>query len=144
MKAVYSNDFNLIESLLTKNIDANSHTAEGDTPLMAAIRGQYEESVRVLLENGASPNFPDDSGWYPLHFAVQSKNMKIIKLLINYGAKIDQQDGQFGNTPLFVAIKKTEGREFIDFFLNLGADVNIPNKRGVTALDVANRKKISL
>lgn len=100
--------------------------------------------ANILLENGADPNFSNDRGWYPLHFAIQSQNMDIVKLLVEHGANINQQDGIFGNTPVFIAVSKTEGREFIDFFLNLGADVTIPNKMGITALKVANRKNVDL
>lgn len=137
---------NQIEELKNSagNVDLNQRTVTGDTLISSAIRNNSPEITNVLLEIGADPNFPDNTGWYPLHFAVQKENLKIVKYLVEYDANIDQQDGTFGNTPTLVAVAKTKGREFIDFFLNLEADVNIPNKRGVTVLDVANRKKISL
>ncbi|GAA0876044.1 hypothetical protein GCM10009118_24540 [Wandonia haliotis] len=131
-------------AIAAKDNDLNQRTDTGDTLLLSAIRNDTAEIAKILLENGADPNYPNDRGWYPLHFAIQQQNMDIVKLLVKNGANINQQDGIFGNTPVFIAVAKTEGRAFIDFFLNLGADVTIPNKMGVTVLQVANRKNVDL
>ncbi|MBP6237636.1 MAG: ankyrin repeat domain-containing protein [Saprospiraceae bacterium] len=137
---------NKIEELLkvAKNINLNQLTDTGDTPLLAAIRDENVDVVEILLNNGADPNFCNSKGWFPLHFATQKNNMEIVKLLVKFGAMIDQQDGKFKNTPLSVAISKTKGREFIDYFLKLGADRTIPNKVGVTPEAAAKLYDISL
>lgn len=137
---------NKVEELLkvAKTINLNELTDTGDTPLLAAIRDENIEVIDVLLKNGADPNFSDKQGWYPLHFATQKQNMEMVKLLVKHGAHIDQQDGKFGKTPLSVAISKTKGREFIDYFLELGADITIPNKVGVTPEAAAKLYKINL
>lgn len=137
---------NKVEELvkIAKTINLNQLTETGDTPLLAAIRDENVGVTEVLLKNGADPNFCNKGGWYPLHFATQKQNMEIVKLLVKHGAKIDQQDGKFKNTPLSVAISKTEGREFIDYFLNLGADITIPNVVGVTPEAAAKLYEIEL
>ena len=137
---------NKVEELgkIAKTINLNQLTETGDTPLLAAIRDENVSVTEVLLKNGADPNFCNKGGWYPLHFATQKQNMEIVKLLVKHGAKIDQQDGKFKNTPLSVAISKTEGREFIDYFLNLGADITIPNVVGVTPEAAAKLYEIEL
>ncbi|WP_341907505.1 ankyrin repeat domain-containing protein [Fluviicola taffensis] len=137
---------NKVEELLkvVKTFNINQLTDTGDTPLMSAIRNEYIQIIAILLENGADPNFCNKQGFYPIHFATQKQNMEIVKLLVKYGAQIDQQDGKFGKTPLSVAISKTEGRTFIDYFLELGADITIPNKVGVTPEAAAKLYKINL
>jgi ankyrin repeat protein len=119
-------------------MDMNVRTKEGDTPLMSAIRNNLTDIAQILIANGANPDFPDNSGWYPLHFATQQRNFNIVKLLVENGATIDQGDGEFGNTPLQVAITTSNNdRTFIDYFLGLNADPNKPNKLGQTPTDFA-------
>lgn len=124
--------------LLSETMNVNIYTKEGDTPLMSAIRNNLIEVVKILLANGADPNFHDSQGWYPLHFATQQRNLDIVKLLIEHGAIVDQADGEFGNTPLQVAITSDNNeRSFIDYFLSLNADPNKPNKLGQTPANFA-------
>ncbi len=92
--------------------ELNIHSETGDTPFMSVIRNESVEIVEVLLRAGANPDYSNKGGWFPIHFATQQRDMQIVELLVKYGATIDQQDGQFGTTPLFVAISKTEGRTF--------------------------------
>jgi ankyrin repeat protein len=143
LNIIYNNKIEELKQVV-KSIQLNKLTDTGDTPLMAAIRDENIKIIDVLLNNGADPNFCNKGGWYPLHFATQKQNMEIVKLLVKHGAKIDQQDGKFKNTPLSVAISKTEGREFIDYFLNIGADITIPNVAGVTPEAAAKLYEIEL
>lgn len=143
LNLIYNNKLEELKQIAT-SYNFNTHIDHGDTPLMAAIRDKNVEVTRVLLENGADPDFADKAGGLPLHFAVQKKNMEIVKLLVAHGANIDKQDSKFGNTALSVAISKTEGREFIDYFLSLGTDATIPNKAGVTPAAAAKIYNISL
>jgi len=143
LNLIYNNKIEELQEI-SGSFDFNQLIAHDDTPLMAAIRDKNADVVRILLENGADSDFPDKAGNLPLHFAVQKKNIDMVKLLVSHNASIDQQDGKFGNTALSVAIAKTEGREFIDYFLELGADVTIPNKACVTPEAAAKLYNINL
>lgn len=126
----------LIEFAKENNLNHLSDT--GDTPLLASIRQNSFDIAKILMEYGADPNIPNKNGWYPLHFATQKKNFDIVKILVENGAEIDQGDGEFGNTPLQVAITTSNNdRTFIDYFLGLNADPNKPNKLGQTPADFA-------
>lgn len=128
----------LKEYLITHNDEnLDIRTEEGETPLMAAIRGDKQECATVLLEHGANPNFGNSNGWFPLHFAVQKRMNNIIHLLIDKGADINLQDDIYGNTPVAVAIGKTQDQEAIQYLISKGADLELPNKTGVTAKQAA-------
>lgn len=142
MIAVFKNNLAEVKELAPKT-EVNVHTHIGDTPLMAAIRNDLLEVVQILLENGANPDFPNIEGWYPIHFATQENNLQIVELLVKHGAVINRQDGRFGNTPLHTAIAKSD-RALVDYFLQLGLDVNIPNKSGVTVADFAKMIGVTL
>jgi hypothetical protein len=47
---------------------------------------EYEEGIRVLIENGISPNASDEFGNTALHYAFNKGNENLCRLLINSGA----------------------------------------------------------
>lgn len=55
-------------------------------PLHSAAAAHSGEIVRLLVENGAPPNVPQEGGWVPLHEAAQIGDMEMVKVLIEYGA----------------------------------------------------------
>lgn len=82
----------ILFSLLTpKTIDVKD--SNGRTPLMWAVRGEHESSVRLLLEKGADAN-TKCRAWNPtaLHDAAWCENETIIRLLSQYGADINATD----------------------------------------------------
>ncbi|AQN68665.1 ankyrin repeat protein [Saudi moumouvirus] len=72
----------------------------------------------------------------PLTFATWSDNLKLIKLLIKYGADVNMPENENGWTPLIIAcIRYTlNSYEIIEYLLNNGADINHKDIKGKTAL----------
>lgn len=68
--ALRNRNFAKAKALCAK-IDLNAPCSDGGwTALHLMVEHYAVESVRFLLENGASPNQKDDSGWTPLHLAL--------------------------------------------------------------------------
>jgi ankyrin repeat protein len=65
-------------------------------PLHSAAAAHSGEIVRLLLENGAAPNVPQEGGWVPLHEAAQIGDKEMVKILLEYGADplMRSQDGR--------------------------------------------------
>jgi uncharacterized protein len=55
-------------------------------PLHSAAAAHSGEIVRLLLENGASPNVPQEGGWVPLHEAAQIGDKEMVAVLLRHGA----------------------------------------------------------
>jgi uncharacterized protein len=55
-------------------------------PLHSAAAAHSAEIVRLLVENGASPNVPQEGGWLPLHEAAQIGDVEMVKTLLEYRA----------------------------------------------------------
>jgi len=63
----------------------NSKNKYGETPLhIAAKKGQYERMSDCLNTPGVDINCQDNAGYSPLHEAVGSDNIEIVKLLLQY------------------------------------------------------------
>lgn len=80
------NYLRILDILKQKGASINSTASRGITPVHeATLRGNIV-GVRWILANGGKVNIPTEIGFTPLHFAVQSKSMEVIKLLVESGA----------------------------------------------------------
>jgi len=61
----------------------------GDSYLHIATKGNYYELVRYFILKGSDINKQNLEGNTPLHMAAKNKNMKIIKVLLDFKAKLD-------------------------------------------------------
>ncbi len=103
------------------------------TPLILASAWGSVNSVRVLLESGANPNFSTHYGTSPLMMA---KNEIVASLLLNASANINDVD-DLGRTPLIEAIEGGSSRTTINFLLSKGADPRVISKYNSTAMSSA-------
>ena len=110
-----SRNLEAVELLLDHNADVNSRDKYGDTPLtlilcVHSILGHEEEMqtdlVQRLLEHGADPNAGPD-GATPLHQCSFYGLLKVARLLLSYGAKVDVDEKKDkGKTPVQVASER--------------------------------------
>ena len=89
--------------LLEHNVDINTQHYEGQTPLCWVLascgsNGKFVDMVRLLLEHRADPNICDNDHTTPLHKASSQGLLEATRLLLSYGAKVDEKDGG-GKTP---------------------------------------------
>ena len=126
--------------------------AEGTTPLMRAARFADVEVMRTLLEAGASPAAKQKdqttvlmlaagAGWRTgetilggLDFGPESDAIEAVKLCLNRGADVMATDDD-GLTALHHAVPRGAG--VVQLLLDNGAVLDAKDKRGRTALDVA-------
>ena len=131
-------------------------------PLSVAVSRGLVPEASILLERGANPQLA-------LREAVRSGNVRMIELLVRYGARLELRAytgrnalhhtalagkpavirwlvekglplngaDEVGCTPLHLAVLK-ESRRAVQALLSLHADVNVRDKQGETALDVAS------
>ena len=101
------------------------------TPLWYAVaRGQNLTLARHLLERGAGPN-------HCLWAAAYRDDLPAIKLLVAAGADVDPVTED--ETPFLSAVKRSRFRA-AKLLLELGANVDFQDRRGMTALHYMLRK----
>lgn len=109
-------------------------TAQDESPLMmASLKGDLD-LVRKLIDRGADVNKP---GWTPLHYAATNGHLEIMQLLLDENAYIDAESPN-GTTPLMMAAHYGSSAA-VKLLVEAGADPNIRNQLGLTAIDFAYR-----
>lgn len=97
--AAYANEkasLELIELLVRKfQLDLNTKdSAQGWTPLIAAINTKGLSLTTLLLRLGADVNLPDLLGWTPLHHAAFRQRIEIVRELLKNGADKNQKNNK--------------------------------------------------
>jgi ankyrin repeat protein len=133
----YTGDIKIVSSLLNAGADANMRDSRGETALFVASE-RDDPLVALLLDRGADPGLPDLRGATPLMRSVQAAPYRgtpsIMLALIKRGAKINAQTVD-GITALILAAGRKP--DAVETLLRHGADVTCRDKRGHSALDVA-------
>jgi uncharacterized protein len=100
LTSVIDGDVEIVRMFIDTGIDVDFYREKGvwcengRTALIIAIREEYTEIVRALLEAGANPNtFDEDSETTPLILAVRFKYFEIVNSLLLNNADIDLRDG---------------------------------------------------
>lgn len=105
---------------------------------MTAVIDKKHDIVKQLIKLKANVNLQDKSRkWSALHFAAQEYDDVSTKILIENGADVNAQDAH-GSTVIARAVFSSHGRgSVIEILRDHGADANIKNNSGISALDLA-------
>lgn len=103
----------------------------------AVAEGSYA-LVKSALEKGIDPDCCVNKASLfvctPLMVATSNKNLALMELLLNYGARVNYANNQ-GMTALHIAASKKDPK-FIELLISRGADINL-KYNGQTANDIA-------
>ncbi len=118
---------------------------DGKTPLTRAVLGGRAALVGELLRRGAhlearSSTFLPmdnriDTGWHPLHYAVDRRHPLLVQLLLHAGARVDAQTHE-GTTPLMLAAQRGD-EDSVRLLVRAGADPLLRDARQATALTLS-------
>ena len=125
-----------VRKLIAEGADVNTPNCIRHTPLDDAVARGNREIVLELLAAGA-----DTNNGAPLLSAVGYNQRDMVKLLLERGAKVDQQeeDGILGTPLIFAAIEGNA--DIARDLLAAEANVNSRNSNGATALMEAVEEK---
>ncbi|CAH1803364.1 unnamed protein product [Owenia fusiformis] len=139
----------IVKLLLEHDALVDETDENGKTSLMHAIEmNRNINIIKLLLQYKSDVCTCDNNGMTPLAFATSIFNdgiLGVVKLLTTYQSEVNSADIN-GNTCLMLAIqatKKADSKGRIHMFSTLkhlkevGADVNLKNKKGQTAWNIA-------
>jgi ankyrin repeat protein len=126
----------------------------GATPLLRAAKAQDAPAIKLLLEHGALIDLPNNQGMTPTLAAsgmgsvdadtrgnysaadIQERAIESLDLLLSHGGQINGLAGRLGQAPLHGAAF-WGWNKVVEYLLRKGADINLKDSRGFTALDYA-------
>ena len=126
----------------------------GTTPLIRAAKAMDVESMRALVEHGADITLANsrnmtatlaasgmgstdaDTRGYFTTSDVQERAIAALELMFRSGGPINGRAGQFAQVPLHGAAFWGWSR-VVEYLLQKGADINLADSRGYTAVDYA-------
>ena len=126
----------------------------GTTPLLRAAKAQDAPAIKLLVEHGAIVDLPNTQGMTPTLAAsgmgsvdadtrgnyhtpdVQDRAIASLELLLAHGGKVNGRVGRLQQAPLHGAAFWGWNRA-VEHLLSKGADINLADSRGFTAVDYA-------
>ena len=113
--------------------------------LELALKFNFSDGVRLLLDNNLMPNQAFENGSYPLHIVSQTYDPDdaiLIKLLSNAGADVNAQNSQ-GETALHIAASGNESSlPAVIALIEENASTLITTNNNLTPFEYANNKSI--
>ncbi len=126
----------------------------GTTPLLRAAKAQDVAAIKLLLEHGAIVDLPNSQGMTPtvaaagtgsvdadtrgFYYAsdIQERAIASLELLLAHGGELNGRAGRFQQAPLHGAAF-WGWNKVVEYLLAKGADINLKDSRGFTAVDYA-------
>lgn len=133
---VASGDSEAVSLFLKAGFPATLSDQKGNPLLTIAVRSQYPEIAKLLLDAGADVNrLSGDRAWSPLMDAVQKGDGAMASLLLERGAdpNIRSKDGQ---TALIVCVGRGD-TSLCETLVRYGADPSVPDGLGMSAAGYA-------
>jgi len=141
-----------VDARMTREmIDGYRHQLKrpGATPLLLAAKGVDREMVKILLDAGADPHLPTNTGTTPLMVAagVEMQNpgedsytnddaLETVKLLLAAGAEVNAVNDA-GETALH-GVARRGANVVTNLLVERGARLDVKNDRGLMPLHVAD------
>lgn len=141
-----------VETLLNKGASINFQDASGKTALHYAAEGGHMMTTELLLKKGADPNLTDAAGRTPLEYAEQKGHSGTADMLRPLTKRVEAKPAGGGQTAASLNAKDSSGKTALHraaeggdmheviSLIKQGADANLIDTAGRTALDYAEQK----
>ncbi|KAF5797964.1 putative cyclic nucleotide-binding domain, potassium channel, voltage-dependent, EAG/ELK/ERG [Helianthus annuus] len=122
--------------LLDYGADPNKRDSEGNVPLWSAIIGRNADVIKLLVDNGATLTSGDVGEF--ASYAVEQNSIEMLKDIIKHGGDVTVRNSM-GTTALHKAISE-EKTKVVEFLINHGANIDMPDVHGWTPRDLADHQ----
>ena len=145
--AAIKDDISEVNKLLPK-INPQFRTFHNRTAIHVAANGKNLQILDKLLQKNIDPNVKDIDGITALEIAIQNNSIEAAKLLLKYGADVNNyrevtnkydngSQEKWTTTPLLYALEQNNNAELVGILIANGAKVNVSNQFQITPLHIA-------
>ncbi|KAJ3443816.1 ada2a-containing complex component 3 isoform d [Anaeramoeba flamelloides] len=143
--AVLNSNIKNLFLLLLYDADINKVNKKNQTGLHLASKKADLKMIDFLLKNGVDTNIRDDENCYSIYYicSILNKNLAYQAFSIFYNLiKFDQLNEKNGQNSLTCLHKSilNKNEKLSRLLIDIGSDVNIPNKKNETPLHLAIKK----
>ncbi len=125
-------DIPTLNALIRSDVNSDVEDAEGNTPLMIALKNSHLEIAEKLAKRCKNVEASNQQGETALDIAVSNGDLTVAVFLIRNGAQINVDENS-GESLLHSAIWNNH-LPLVEALIKHGADVNAKSKTGVTPL----------
>ncbi len=122
--------------LKNQNIKIDLQNSSKETALHIACKNNFENLAQSLIVNNADIALKDEENRSALHHACIVGSARIVKLLLDRGAKIDELGGKLNQSPLHIAVKNNH-LDIAKLLLENGANIDELGPLDQTPLHIA-------
>ena len=123
----------IIKILLKNEADPNIQNNEGRTAFMGLYKNK--SLLQTFFKYEADPNIQDNWGWTLLIRATEAKDEDLIHFYLGHGAKPKGTKDILNKGPTaLMEVAKDGNEQLVKLFLEKGAEPNIQDRKGFTAL----------
>lgn len=132
----------LVEYFIKMGVDVNTTSEHGETALHLALNNGNLDLVKLLLSFDADVMAKTSNGYTALHYASKFGDVNACKLLMEHQPKLESKKADIyaldicGNSSIFTAAS-LGNTEVVEYFINLGIDINRKNESERTILHKA-------
>ncbi|CAH2286050.1 serine threonine- phosphatase 6 regulatory ankyrin repeat subunit B-like [Pelobates cultripes] len=126
-------------AFLKKGVLLHMPNKSGAVCLHAAAKRGHTAVVKALLQKGANVDARTKDNYTALHIAAENCKPQVVQTLLGFGAQVQLKGGKVQETPLHIAARVKDGEKVVEMLLKSGADVNVEQEDGETAMHVAAR-----
>ena len=138
-----SNNIPLFELIKHNPFQKKPYEISKGYEFLDAVKFKNYEFVREALQKSNDYLFVFDCyGQTCYHWAAKLGNIKMLRMLLDYGLHHNQKDFK-GRTPLYLAAVNND-KEVCDILLRHKANIHLKDKNGKSASDVAGSKELKL
>lgn len=139
--AVTLNQFEVCETLINKGARIDITNKNDESILIPSIEYSYYDILELLLKTNKNSigvsitDIRDRNMKIPLHYAIETQNLKAVELLLEYGSNVNTVEKN-GYNSLHLSVK-TQSLQITEIILNYISDIDAKYNTGESALHIA-------
>jgi len=132
----------IVELLIERGADVNAQDILGRTPLVVAIVEKQPEIARRLAEENHDVGVRTGDGSTLLMAAVRTEDVELVRWAIDRGIDLDAVRPEKQHATALMMAAGIGNPEIVRLLLGAGADPQVTNHQGKTALDLAKGREV--